>query len=78
MQAFARSAPRWRHFEMANKPKTDSRSLALPGIPSRMGRPRTGKAMTPAQRQKRYRARQKALRLALAVTLSPSERNENS
>lgn len=53
-------------------------SLPLPGVPSRMGRPRTGKAMTAAQRQKRYRDRQKALRLALAVTLSPSERNGKS
>ncbi len=37
-------------------PKVES--LPLPGIPMKRGRPPTGKALTDAERQQRYRARQ--------------------
>ena len=37
------------------KPKRDEFTFDLPGIPKRRGRPPSGRALTSAQRQKRYR-----------------------
>lgn len=39
-------------------PARDTATLTLPGVPQRRGRPATGKAKTPAQRQRLYKARQ--------------------
>ncbi|WP_416242521.1 hypothetical protein ACLSSQ_09165 [Azospira sp. APE16] len=46
--------------------KDNGLTLELPGIPRRPGRPPTGKALSGAERQRRYRARQK--KAAISVT----------
>lgn len=40
--------------------RKDDVTAELPGVPRRPGRPATGKAKTPAQLQREYRARKKA------------------
>jgi hypothetical protein len=41
--------------------RRDTQTLTLPGIKRPAGRPRTGKALTPAQRQAAYRNRLKTI-----------------
>lgn len=40
---------------------SDGMTYALPFMPAKRGRPKTGKALTNAERQKRYRARHKSV-----------------
>lgn len=50
---------------MARYKTPDAQTLTLPGIPARRGRPATGKAMTNAERMRKYRKNKKA---AIIVT----------
>lgn len=45
---------------MARKNGAADATLALPGIPRPVGRPKSGKAKTAAERMRAYRARRKA------------------